>query len=167
MTNIEAWDESYACMDGIGATGSTPQSTITAMNKLIDETNKIYLQRDRHRWDWPQTRSNLLDMLKRTDLNAGDVDRFAFWDSEKPYTRNLVYSNDSFSLLILCWSPGKESKIHNHPSDGCFIKTLRGCIRESKYDIDEHSSLIVPTATKFLSEGQVSWMDDTIGLHKV
>ncbi len=32
------------------------------------------------------------------------------------YTRNLVYRDDLFELIALCWSPGSASPIHNQIS---------------------------------------------------
>ena len=61
----------------------------------------------------------LLDVL---DLQSSEVDRYAFWDEGKDYTRNLIHADGDFSLLLLCWAPGRESKIHNHPCQGCFSK---------------------------------------------
>ena len=44
---------------------------------------------------------------------------YAFWDADKLYTRNLVSTDgESYTLLLLCWNPGKESPIHDHPCDG-------------------------------------------------
>lgn len=31
----------------------------------------------------------------------------------------------TFTLLLLCWNPGKESPIHDHPCDGCVCQHER------------------------------------------
>ena len=47
------------------------------------------------------------------------------------------------------------------------MKTLRGCIRESRYIVDETLDRMIPEKTRFYTEGQVSWMSDDLGLHKI
>ena len=67
----------------------------------------------------------------------------------------------------MCWNPGKESKVHDHPCDCCFIKTLSGCLKESRYVCDESTGRLKHSGTKFYNEGQVSWMTDDVGYHSV
>jgi hypothetical protein len=81
---------------------------------------------------WVERKAAINHILEKVDLTTSELNRYTFWDLEKAYTRNLISTdNVNYSLLLLCWNPGKESKIHYHPCDGCFIKTMRGCIRET------------------------------------
>lgn len=58
-------------------------------------------------------------------LESADVAPYAFWDPDKLYTRNLMASDGkNFTILLLCWNPGKESPIHDHPCEGCWVKTV-------------------------------------------
>lgn len=60
--------------------------------------------------------------------------RYALFDSTRHYTRNLIATdNKTFTLLLLCWNPGRESPIHDHPCDGCWLKVLEGSVRECRY----------------------------------
>lgn len=110
----------------------------------------------------------LIHTLQRVDLTTTETNKYTFFDLEKPYTRNLVSTDGKhYTLLILCWGPGKESKIHNHPCDGCYIRNLSGCIKETRYAVLPDSDEIKMTANKFYCEGQVSYMSDNLGLHKI
>ena len=42
------------------------------------------------------------------------------------YTRNLVGENDQFNLILLCWSEGNASSIHDHTGSECIMKCLQG-----------------------------------------
>ena len=42
------------------------------------------------------------------------------------YTRNLIYRDDLFELLALCWSPQTASPIHNHSGELCWLYVERG-----------------------------------------
>jgi hypothetical protein len=45
--------------------------------------------------------------------------------------RNLIATdNETFTLMLLCWTPGKESPIHDHPCEGCWMRVVQGCVRE-------------------------------------
>lgn len=137
---------------------------LETFEQITDSLSKIFAT------DQPygKVKGELQHMLESVRLSAAEVSKYTFFDSEKPYTRNLVATDGKhYTLLVLCWTPGKGSKIHDHPCNGCFIKTLSGCVRESKYNVDKKSGDIVPSCTKFCCEGQVSYMSDDIGLHKI
>ena len=56
------------------------------------------------------------ELFGRLDLGLGEWRKYALFDSSKHYTRNLIATDDeTFTLLLLCWNPGKESPIHDHP----------------------------------------------------
>lgn len=38
-----------------------------------------------------------------------------------------------FNLLMLVWTPGKESKVHDHASSHCLMKVLGGGLRETRW----------------------------------
>lgn len=57
-------------------------------------------------------------LFGRLDLTKEEEWRkYAFFDGEKNYTRNLIATDDeTFTLLLLCWNAGRESPIHDHVS---------------------------------------------------
>lgn len=126
---------------------------IDSVQQLVKGIDTIFKQRTSN---WSLTRKELTNLLDIVNLSTDEVNKFTFWDSEKPYTRNLISTdNANYTLLLLCWNPGKESKIHNHPCDGCFVKTLRGCIRESRYTSHKETNEIRLESVRFFNEGQV------------
>jgi cysteine dioxygenase len=160
---MEDWDVSFCSSMGGNLADPPPPQPIQTINTLVQEVEQIFARK----LEWPYTREEILERLHRSDLTTSDINRFTFWDPEKPYTRNLAYNGKDFSILILCWTPGKESKIHNHPADGCFVKTLRGCIRETRYSVCEATNSLQQYSVRFSTEGQVGWMSDDLGLHKI
>jgi cysteine dioxygenase len=34
--------------------------------------------------------------------------------NDRTYARNLIYKNDRFEALLLCWQPGQHSPVHRH-----------------------------------------------------
>jgi len=137
---------------------------ISTVDKLVATINAIYAKG----LPYEQIHDCLTHTLQRVDLTTTETNKYIFFDLEKPYTRNLVASDGkNYTLLILCWGPGKGSKIHNHPCDGCYIRNLSGCIKETRYDVIPGTDEIKQSAVKFYCEGQVSYMSDNLGLHKI
>lgn len=139
---------------------------IRFMDELIQEIDQIFQQNISN---FDPIRELITNLFTRVNLTTEEVNKFAFFDEgQRPYTRNLVSTdNIHYTLLILCWNSGRESSIHNHPCDGCFIKTLRGCIRETRYLLNEKTDEIYQSNIHFYNEGQVSYMHDTLGYHKI
>jgi len=134
------------------------------VDQLVEKLNELYSTSS----NWDYKFGQITKLLQRVDLITTETNKYTFFDFEKPYTRNLVASDGkNYSLLMLCWNPGKESKIHDHPCDGCFIKTIRGCIKETTYTTNIKTNEIKQKHVRFFSEGQVSYMHDSIGLHKI
>ena len=55
------------------------------------------------------------------------------------YTRNLIYRDDLFELIALCWDPHTESPIHNHSGQLCWLSIQHGALR-----LDNFTSLDGP-----------------------
>ncbi len=82
---------------------------------------------------------------------------------DERYTRNLVYRDDIFDILILCWNKEQESAIHDHPENGCIVKILEGSLIEKVYD-KSGTKLIL---TKKLVKGDISYQRGAEGLHNI
>ena len=86
------------------------------------------------------------------------------FDETKPYTRNLIASDyETYTLLLLCWNPGQESPIHDHPCDGCWLKVLQGNVRECRYD----STTLQCYSDERFHKGEIGYIYDSMGYHKV
>ena len=73
-------------------------------------------------------------LFRRLDLREEDWKPYAFFEPSKLYTRNLVATDDeTFTLILMCWNAGKESPIHDHPCDGCWMHVCEGSVRETRY----------------------------------
>ena len=94
--------------------------------------------------------------------------RFAF-ASPECYTRNLVFKDASYELLILCWGEGQESPIHNHMGQNCWMAVLEGCIEEVQFHQPrtDRPAPLVEKCTRAFQHGQVAYISDEIALHLV
>lgn len=126
---------------------------IDSVPQLVNGLDSIFKSKS---VGWEITKHSLTKLLTNVNLSSDEINKFTFWDSEKAYTRNMVATDhENYTLLLLCWNPGKESKIHNHPCDGCFVKTIRGCLREAQYSVHKETNEIRQKQVRFYNEGQV------------
>ena len=86
------------------------------------------------------------------------------------YTRNLVDGgNGKFNLMILCWAESQGSSIHNHTNSHCMMKCLQGKLIETRYawpTVEQEEPMHILSRGE-LAEGQVAYINDAIGLHRV
>lgn len=107
--------------------------------------------------------------------NSEEWAQYALGDSSRPYTRNLIdEGNGKSNLLILVWSPGKSSVIHDHANAHCVMKILKGTLKETLYSWPdqekvEHGQVSPPQVRRETRYGkdQVTYMSDELGLHKI
>lgn len=95
--------------------------------------------------------------------------KYALHDGTRAYSRNgVVDINGNANLLILVWSPGKASAIHDHANAHCCMKVIKGQLKETLYDIPkEEGSLLQAKQETVLERGEVGYISDDIGLHKI
>jgi len=113
---------------------------------------------------------HLKRLMQEYNTNEREWGRYAFGDESRGYTRNLVdEGNGKSNLLVLVWSPGKGSPIHDHGNAHCLMKILRGDLTETRYafpsgDKEEPMQVI---SEKTHKENAVAYMADELGVHRV
>eukprot|EP01100_Stratorugosa_tubuloviscum_P012284 TRINITY_DN577_c2_g1_i1.p1 TRINITY_DN577_c2_g1~~TRINITY_DN577_c2_g1_i1.p1 ORF type:complete len:799 (+),score=301.21 TRINITY_DN577_c2_g1_i1:98-2494(+) len=108
-------------------------------------------------------------VLSSLELHSKEWNQYVNWASHR-YTRNLIAYDEKFMILLLCWERGQESPIHDHSGSSCWVKMLHGELVETKYSIV--STDISPNGLKIdsttrVSKNQVTYIDDTLGIHKM
>ncbi|KAF7720713.1 hypothetical protein EC973_006309 [Apophysomyces ossiformis] len=82
--------------------------------------------------------NEIIRLMERYSSNADDWNQYTMFDHSRAYTRNLIDSgNGKFNLMILAWSKGQQSPIHNHSGSHCIMKILDGELQETLYDWPE------------------------------
>ncbi|KAI1767746.1 RmlC-like cupin domain-containing protein [Hypoxylon sp. FL1150] len=113
---------------------------------------------------------DLSHIMERYISNEQDWSRYAMANSDMAYTRNLVdQGNGKANLLVLVWTPGKASPIHDHGNAHCLMKILQGTLTESRYEFpdgDEEQPMRLKSE-KVLVNNAVAYMADELGLHSV
>ncbi|KAH8660876.1 RmlC-like cupin domain-containing protein, partial [Tricladium varicosporioides] len=113
----------------------------------------------------------LHNLLHAYTSNSLHWSKYAHGNPNKQYTRNLVYEVPGlFNLLLLVWTPGKESPVHDHADSHCLMKVLQGSLIETRFAIPQnagHDGPLVQTSRKNFESNQVTYMADALGLHEI
>ncbi|KOS18378.1 Cysteine dioxygenase [Escovopsis weberi] len=110
----------------------------------------------------------LTRLMEEYDSADRNWSKYAFGDATRGYTRNLVdEGNGKSNLLVLVWSPGKGSPIHDHGNAHCLMKILKGNLTETRYEFpsgDKSSQGPMKIISqKVHRQGQVAYMADELG----
>lgn len=71
------------------------------------------------------TRDSVLDLCSGVQLRDSSLEPYLFFD-EKFYTRNLIYRDDLFEVMAICWQPGQKTAVHTHNGQLCWMIPQRG-----------------------------------------
>lgn len=95
-----------------------------------------------------------------------DWRRFALFDASS-YSRNLVRRSDLYELIVLCWSQGQRSPIHDHAGQRCWMAVLDGAVRESMFIPDPAGGRLREGAVREFGPGRVAFITDEAGWHRI
>ncbi len=82
------------------------------------------------------TCDNVYQFLSDTPVNLDSIARYFFW-SDSCYTRNLIFKDDRFEVMAVCWEAGQVSRVHNHSEQKCWMTVPVGRLRGQNFAIAE------------------------------
>lgn len=145
---------------------SPQQHSLTTVACVVEAIDRVFSPSAG--MTWTEKKGAFYDILNRVHFDDNEISKYILFDKSYPYTRNLIATdNENYTLILLCWSAGRESKIHDHPCQGCFVRTISGRIQENTYSMHKDTDEILPMAENIYGPGLVSYMHDSIGLHKI
>lgn len=107
-----------------------------------------------------------LDILKAIKLPAEEWEKYCKWQDEQ-YTRNCLSNCDAYELLLMCWTKGQHSPIHNYSFQEGWIKVLKGELSIDLFRIDRDSLSCVLDETIVIKEKEYTYLNDNMGFHRV
>jgi len=84
---------------------------------------------------------NVYRFLAENPVDVDSIVSYFHW-SEKFYTRNLIFKNQRFEMMAICWNKGQVSRIHNHADQMCWMTVPVGKLRGQNFraaEMDESS----------------------------
>lgn len=74
------------------------------------------------------------DYVKSHLVDERVLQPYLFFNANN-YTRNLIFKNDLFELLAICWEMGQASPIHNHHGQNCWMTMPVGRLRVQNFRV--------------------------------
>jgi cysteine dioxygenase len=134
------------------------EGSVVVVGSRVEEREALLARLDQPR---------LLAAMASFDAEPGALRRYSHFAQSKTCARNLIAGDDTFSLLLLCWTRGKESPIHDHPSAGCFMRVVSGAVTETLFARDEARNALVELRCHTARAGDVLFVNDSLGFHKI
>jgi predicted metal-dependent enzyme (double-stranded beta helix superfamily) len=103
--------------------------------------------------------------LQRTLIEPVSLQRYIFFRPDR-YTRNLVFKNEFFELLVICWNIGQRAPVHGHEGERCWSRVEQGSLLLCNYcEVSEN-----PLVVRQLGEpycGERGHLDGPADIHSV
>ena len=81
------------------------------------------------------------------------LEKYLFF-SKGNYTRNLIFKNDVFECMTICWEIGQFSRIHNHRDQNCWMSAPIGKLRVQNFRVDERDTACGTCHSPTLGHGE-------------
>lgn len=76
------------------------------------------------------------EYLSARQIDTESLDKYIHW-SPKFYTRNLVYKDERFEMMAICWDKGQVSRVHNHWDQRCWMMVPVGKLLGQNFGVEE------------------------------
>ncbi|MBV8052475.1 MAG: cysteine dioxygenase family protein [Acidobacteriaceae bacterium] len=73
----------------------------------------------------PITSPRVNNFLIQALVPAQALQPYLFWN-DTAYTRNLIYRDEFFEVLVLCWLPGQKTPVHSHNGQLGWMTVVQG-----------------------------------------
>ena len=71
------------------------------------------------------TSASVLDLCLDTDIEDSSLSPYVHWH-DSMYTRNLIYRDDLFEVMAVCWQKGQKTVLHTHNGQLGWMMVNRG-----------------------------------------
>lgn len=131
------------------------------------------------------TRDSVLELCSGVQIRDSSLEPYLFFD-EKFYTRNLIYRDELFEVMAICWQPGQKTAVHTHNGQLCWMMPQQGNLgvvdykwmgcdhpeKQNVVDLDclagsEHTKLEVLREVEACAGGAVLTADKLQTIHRL
>jgi cysteine dioxygenase len=117
------------------------------------------------------TLQNVQDYILAHVVRPETLDKYLFF-SKGNYTRNLIFKNDVFECMTICWEIGQASRVHNHRDQNCWMSAPIGRLRVQNFRVNERDAAlgtchILPTDTYDMDAAHPAYVNPLEPVHQV
>lgn len=99
------------------------------------------------------------------NIAASAFENCCSWSTDC-YTRNCIFENEQFELILLCWEPSQFTPIHDHGGEECWVKIIQGDFKETIFK-ENRAGELQRVKTTIAQTGDVTYMVDFMGCHSL
>ena len=81
------------------------------------------------------TLENVQNYVMTHPVDPKTLEKYCFF-SKGAYTRNLIFKNNVFECMTVCWEVGQHSRVHNHRDQNCWMSVPVGRLRVQNFRVD-------------------------------
>ena len=116
------------------------------------------------------TLQHVQDYILQHTVRPETLDKYCFF-SRGNYTRNLIFKNDVFECMTICWEIGQASRIHNHRDQNCWMSAPIGRLKVQNFRVDDRDSArgtcrIVPTEIYEMDAAHPAYVNPLEPVHR-
>ncbi len=71
------------------------------------------------------TSASVMELCLDTDIDSSSLEPYVHWH-DAMYTRNLIYRDDLFEVMAVCWQKGQRTVLHTHNGQLGWMMVDRG-----------------------------------------
>lgn len=79
---------------------------------------------------------HVYEYLAKNPVAVDSLEKYFYWSPDF-YTRNLVYKDERFEMLAICWEKGQASTVHDHSDQKCWMMVPIGRLRGTNFSVEE------------------------------
>jgi len=77
--------------------------------------------------------ASVLELCRDTDLDDASLAPYVHWH-DAMYTRNLIYRDDLFEIMAVCWKKGQKTVLHTHNGQLGWMMVSRGIAEVTNFN---------------------------------
>lgn len=117
------------------------------------------------------TLQNVQEYIVGHAVRPETLDKYLFF-SKGNYTRNLIFKNEVFECMTICWESGQASRIHNHRDQNCWMSAPIGRLRVQNFRVNDRDTAlgtchILPTDTYDMDAAHPAYVNPLEPVHQV
>ena len=101
---------------------------VVSIGRLVEELKAVK--------DSDLTPSGIYELLSKFEVDVASLEKYLHWSSNF-YTRNLVFKDERFEVLVICWESGQASTVHDHWEQKCWMMVPIGKLRGQNFAVVE------------------------------
>lgn len=110
------------------------------------------------------SKHDLVELLQQLVVTEREISQYATF-REHRYTRNVVFQDKTFEIVMICWKSGQRSLIHDHGNSFGAVKILQGVLTESVFELAPNG-MIKPCSSRDFQTGDIQ-IENQFTIHQV